>query len=308
MAIDILQTSRLPQSAEAALAERFTVHRLHDAADREGLVATVGPCIRAIAGSQADAGLIAALPGLEIVAGFGVGYDAIDIAAARARGVRVTNTPDVPNDAVAELAVGMMIALARRIPQADRFVREGRWTRGGFGLTGQLAGHTAGILGLGRIGREIAQRLEAMKMRILYHGRTRQEVGYDYYASLEEMARAADWLVVIAPGGAETRGIVSRAVLEALGPEGMLVNLARGSLVDEAALVEMLAAGRLGGAALDVFENEPHVPQALLGLDTVVLGPHQGSATEETRDAMGALMIDNLEAHFAGRALPSPVV
>jgi lactate dehydrogenase-like 2-hydroxyacid dehydrogenase len=249
------------------------------------------------------------LPKLEIIASFGVGTDNIDLKAAKAAGVRVTNTPDVLNDAVAELTIGMMISLARRIPQGDRFVRDGKWLKGNLGLFSELTGKTVGILGLGRIGKEIASRAQAMKMRVVYHGRNRQEnVPYIYYDKLVDMARDADWLVLIAPGGKGTDRIVSRQVLEALGPQGMLVNVARGTLVDEPALVDLLVNGGLGGAALDVFEKEPNVPEALFALDNVVLAPHQGSATHQTRDAMGATLVANLDAHFAGNLLISPVV
>jgi lactate dehydrogenase-like 2-hydroxyacid dehydrogenase len=307
--MDLLQTHKLLESCERALAERFTVHKLHEAADGRALLADIGPKVRAIAGGNVDAALMEALPNLEIIANFGVGYDSIDTGAARARNIRVTNTPNVLNDAVAEMTVGLMIALARRIPQGDRFVRAGRWPAGNMGLFSELTGKTAGILGLGRIGTEIAARLTAMKMRIVYHGRHKQDaVPYVYYSDLAEMARDSDWLVIVAPGGASTQGIVSRAVLEALGPNGMLVNIARGTLVDETAMLELLQGGGLGGAALDVFENEPHVPEGFLALDNVVLAPHQGSATNRTREAMGALVIANLEAHFAGEPLISAVV
>jgi lactate dehydrogenase-like 2-hydroxyacid dehydrogenase len=200
----------------------------------------------------------------------------------------------VLNDAVAEITIGLMIALARRIPQADRFVREGRWPQGNYPLLRELNGATLGILGLGRIGREIATRAQVMRMRVVYHGRHRQpDQPYPYYEKLLDMARDVDWLVVIAPGGRGTERIVSREVMEALGPEGFLVNMARGGLVDEPALVELLQAGRLGGAALDVFEHEPWVPDALFALDNVVLSPHQGSATRQTRHRMGALLVAN---------------
>ena len=309
MTIEILQTYPLLASCEQALARRYTVHKLHEVADKDAWLAENGARIRGHAGAGVQADLMDRLPNLEIIAGFGVGYDSIDTAAARARDIRVTNTPDVLNDAVAELAIGLMIALARRIPQADRFVREGRWAAGNYGLFSELTGKTVGILGLGRIGKEIAQRAQAMKMRVVYFGRRRQpNVPYVYYDDLEHMARDSDWLVLVAPGGKDTEGIVSRRVLEALGPEGRLVNVARGTLVDEPALVELLAGGGLGGAALDVFVDEPRVPEALLGLDNVVLSPHQGSATRQTRDAMGALLVANLDAHFAGEPLPSAVV
>jgi len=309
MPVEILQTAKLLDSCEAALAERYTVHKLHLQADPAAYLAEIAPRIRAHAGSGVKGDLIAKLPNLEIIAGFGVGVDNIDLAAAKAANVRVTNTPDVLNDAVAELTIGLMISLARRIPQGDRFVRDGKWLNGGFGLFSELTGKTVGILGLGRIGKEIATRAQAMKMRVVYHGRNRQEnQPYVYYDKLVDMARDADWLVLIAPGGKGTDRIVSREVLEALGPKGMLVNIARGTLVDEPAMVDLLVNGGLGGAALDVFEKEPQVPEALFSLDNVVLAPHQGSATHQTRDAMGALLVANLEAHFAGEPLISAVI
>jgi lactate dehydrogenase-like 2-hydroxyacid dehydrogenase len=305
---DVLITQPLMKSCTEALAERFTVHSLIGATDPDGLIEEVGPRIRACAGGKVSAALMEKLPKLEIIANSGVGYDSIDIAAAKARNIRVTNTPNVLNDAVAEITIGLMIALARRIPQGDRFVREGKWLQGQFPLWGELNGKTLGILGLGRIGKEIATRAQAMKMRVVYFGRNRQRMApYSYYDNLVEMAREADWLVVIAPGGSDTDKIISREVMEALGPTGMLVNMARGSLVDEAAMIEMLSSGKLGGAALDVFDKEPNVPEALLGLDNVVLSPHQGSKTAETRYAMGALLVENLVAHFAGNPLISPV-
>jgi lactate dehydrogenase-like 2-hydroxyacid dehydrogenase len=195
------------------------------------------------------------------------------------------------------------------VPQADRFVREGRWPKAEFGLLRELNGKTVGILGLGRIGKEIARRAQVMKMRVVYHGRHRQtDEPYIYYDKLVDMARDADWLVLIAPGGKSTDKIVNREVLTALGPEGFLVNMGRGTLVDEPVLVEMLQKGGIAGAALDVFDKEPGVPEALFGLDNVVLSPHQGSATHQTRYKMGALVVQNLEAHFRGEPLPSAVV
>ena len=204
----------------------------------------------------------------------------------------------------------LMLGLARRIPQTDAYVRAGRWaSEGGYRYTGELTGATVGILGLGRIGKEIAQRCQAMRMRVVYHGRNEQKhQPYVYYGDLEEMAREVDWLVVIAPGTPETRAIVSRKVLAALGPNGNLVNVARGTLVDQAALVEMLKTGALGGAALDVFEAEPAVPEELFDLENVLLSPHQGSATWKTRGQMGDLVVENLKAQFDGRPLLTAVV
>jgi len=309
MSIEILQTQKLLASCEAALAAKYIVHRLHEAADKSGLLASLKDRVRGVAGGGVDAKLMDALPKLEIIANFGVGYDTIDTAAARTRNIRVTNTPNVLNDAVAEITIGLMIALARRIPQSDQFVRQGLWARGTFPFQVELNGKTVGILGLGRIGKEIAVRAQAMKMRVAYYGRHRQpDEPFVYYDDLVAMARDVDWLVIIAPGGKATERIVSRQVMEALGPEGYLVNMARGTLVDEAAMVEMLQQKRLGGAALDVFEKEPAVPAALFALDNVVLSPHQGSATQQTRDKMGALVVANLDAHFAGEPLPSAVV
>ena len=309
MTVEILQTHKLLDSCEKALAERFTVHKLHEAADKDALIAKIAGSVRGIAGGNVTPELMDKLPKLEIIANFGVGYDTIDTRAAKERNIRVTNTPNVLNDAVAELTLGLMISLARRIPQGDQFVRQGKWLTGGQGLFSELNGKTVGILGLGRIGKEIAVRCQAMKMRVVYHGRRRQaDEPYIFYDNLTDMARDSDWLVLIAPGGKETEKIVSRQVLEALGPDGYLVNVARGTLVDEPALVEMLASKKLGGAALDVFEKEPHVPEALFALDNVVLAPHQGSATHQTRNKMGALVVANLVAQFEGEPLPSAVV
>ncbi|MFT3975051.1 MAG: 2-hydroxyacid dehydrogenase [Amaricoccus sp.] len=309
---EILQICPMHPRVEAAFAAAYVVHRYWDAADKAGVLAARGPEIRAVAtdGHYGVAPeIMAALPQLAMVASYGVGYDAIDTAACKARGIRVSNTPDVLNDAVAEIAVGLMHALVRRIPQADAFVREGGWLDGTFALTGELTGAHVGILGLGRIGKEIARRLQVSKMRVSYHGRHEQPFEpYAYYSDLTAMARDVDWLVAIAPGNAATRGIVSREVLTALGPQGAFVNVGRGSLVDEPALVELLVSGGLGGAALDVFADEPRVPAALLGLPNVVLSPHQGSATEKTRAAMGDLVVRNLAAFFAGDPLPTPVV
>ena len=309
MPIEILQTHKLLTSCEEALAARYTVHKLHEAADKDALIAEVAGRVRGIAGGNVGPALMDRLPKLEIIANFGVGYDSIDAKAAQERNIRVTNTPNVLNDAMAEITIGLMISLARRLPQGDRFVRQGKWPAGNFPLQRELNGKTLGILGLGRIGKEIAARAQAMRMRVVYHGRHRQaDEPFVYYDKLIDMARDVDWLVAIAPGGKATEKIISREVLMALGREGFLVSMGRGTSVDEAALIELLQSGGLGGAAMDVFENEPQVPEALLTLDNVVLSPHQGSATHQTRNKMGTLVVENLEAHFAGEPLPSAVV
>jgi len=297
------------KSCVDALKQQFTVHNLAAATDPEALLQEVGAEIRGIAGGKVSASLLGKLPNLEIIAVSGVGYDSVDVAAAKARNIRLTNTPGVLTDAVAELTIGMMIALSRRIPQGDRFIRDGKWPDGAFGNWSELKGKTLGILGLGRIGKEIANLATALKMRVVYHGRSQQPgIPYPYFDSVLAMARASDWLVMIAPGNASTAGIISREVLEALGPKGVLVNMARGNMVDQEALVEMLVSKQLGGAALDVFDKEPAVPEALLDLDNVVLSPHQGSRTEETRAAVSDLVVANLKAYFDGKPLISPVV
>jgi lactate dehydrogenase-like 2-hydroxyacid dehydrogenase len=309
MPVEILQTHKLLASCEEALAARYTVHKLHEAADKDALLAELKDRVRGIAGGNVGPELMDKLPGLEIVANFGVGYDSIDTKAARMRNIRVTNTPNVLNDAMAEITIGLMVSLARRLPQGDQHVRQGKWPQGNFPLQVELNGKTVGILGLGRIGKEVAMRAQAMKMRVVYHGRHRQaDEPYVYYDKLVDMARDSDWLVLIAPGGKSTDKIVNREVLTALGPTGYLVNMGRGTLVDEPVMVELLKSGGIAGAALDVFEKEPQVPQELFALDNVVLSPHQGSATHQTRRKMGELVVANLDAHFAGEPLPSAVV
>jgi lactate dehydrogenase-like 2-hydroxyacid dehydrogenase len=271
----------------------------------------VGPRIRAIVSTGekgASAELIDRLPALEIVSCFGVGIDAIDRPACARRNVPITNTPDVLTEDVADQGLALMLAVLRGIVRNDRYVRDGKWQQGSAPLTARARGKRVGVLGLGRIGKAFAKRAEALGMSIAYFGRTRQQdVSYPYYSDLVALARDVDVLVLTCPGGAETRGLVNAGVLEALGPEGWLVNVARGSVCDEPALVDALVNCRIAGAGLDVFVDEPNVPEVLLGLDTVVLQPHAASATTETRDAMAQLVVDNLAAHFAGKPLLTPV-
>ncbi|MBG6185006.1 lactate dehydrogenase-like 2-hydroxyacid dehydrogenase [Arthrobacter sp. CAN_A214] len=255
-------------------------------------------------------GLMRALPNLRAVVSFGVGYETTDVEQAAERGIGVSNTPDVLNDCVADTALALYLDVLRRISAADRYVRRGHWeAKGNFPLTRQASNRAVGIVGLGRIGTVIARRLEAFNCTIAYHNR--REVGgspYEYVSSLQELARRSDVLIVVAAGGDESRHIIDAAVLEQLGPEGYLVNVARGSLVDEAALVDALASGAIAGAGLDVFAEEPAVPQKLRELDNVVLLPHVGSATHETRAAMAALTLANLRKFLADGALETPVV
>lgn len=260
-------------------------------------------------GQALDAAAMAAFPALRLIANYGVGYDAIDVAAARARGIAVTNTPDVLSDDVADLAVALLLMQGRRLVQGDALVRSGRWAAGeGFALNRKISGGRAGILGLGRIGREIANRLAAFRMDIHYWSRHEKDTpGWTWHADPVSLAGAVDYLIVALVGGKETAGMVSAQVLEALGPRGILVNIARGSVVDEPALLEALEQGRIAGAGLDVFWNEPQVNPRFLALDSVVLQPHQGSGTVETRAAMAALQRANIAALHAGRPLPTPV-
>jgi hydroxypyruvate reductase len=308
---EVLELIDVHPGTTARLDQDYALHRLWEG-DRDRLIAAVAPWVRAavtngIVGMKGD--LIAALPALEIIGVFGVGVDAVDLAIARARGVRVTNTPEVLTEGVAELALALLLAVARRIPFNDGFVRAGRWPEEGDpALASSLAGRRLGIVGLGRIGRRVAGLAEAFGMEIRYGGpRRKDDVAWRYYDDLVAMARDVDVLMLTCKGGAETAGLIGREVIEALGPEGWLINVARGSVVDEGVLVDALVGGRLGAAGLDVFASEPRVPEALLGLDNVVLQPHQGSASEETRAAMGRLVLDNLAAHFAGRPLLTPV-
>ena len=244
------------------------------------------------------------LPALGIIATCGVGYDLIPRALAARRGIVVANTPDVLNAAVAELCIGSLLALLRRLPQADRYVRAGQWKSAHFPLATSLAGKRVGIVGMGRIGKEIARRLEPFGVALAYHGRTDQKLAWRYEADLATLARDADILIVVAPGGAGTKHLVDARVLAALGPRGCLVNVARGSLVDEQALLAALEQRTIAGAALDVFDNEPDIDPRFFALDNVMLTPHLGSATHETRAAMAQLMLDNVRAYFrSGRAL-----
>ncbi|WP_419816600.1 2-hydroxyacid dehydrogenase [Glacieibacterium sp.] len=271
-----------------------------------------GPGIRAVVtgGTEGiDAATMDALPDLEIISVCAVGYDSTDVAHARSRGIVVTNTPDVLTDDVADLAIGLMLATSRRIAQHDRYVRDGEWvSKGSPPLTRRMSGRRIGILGLGRIGLAIAKRAEPFATEIAYYSRNkRDDVSYRYAPDVVSLAASVDILVVATSGGKDTAKLVDAATIEALGPDGMLVNIARGSVIDEDTLVAALADGRLGSAGLDVFADEPNVPQALLSMQNVVLLPHQGSATVETRAVMGQLVIDNLDAHFSGRSLITPL-
>ena len=308
---DIVVAPRLYDKVMRGLEADFTLHPLWEAKDASAFLAPIKDKIRGFASFTSypvTAALIAALPRLEIIATMSVGTDHIDLAAAKARGIFVTNAPDVLTDCVADIGMGLVLAVARQIVVADRFVRAGQWLKGNFPLATKIGGATMGIVGLGRIGRAVAKRAEGFGMRIVYFGRRRQsDIDYPFFDDLVAMARESDYLMLTCPGGTATRHLVNRVVVEALGPEGVLINIARGSVVDEQAMVAALREGRLGAAGLDVYEDEPRVPEALCAMDNVVLLPHLASATHTTRAIMGQLMIDNLKAHFAGQPLLTPV-
>ncbi|GGF89351.1 glycerate dehydrogenase [Azorhizobium oxalatiphilum] len=277
----------------------------------EAIIAAEGAEIRGLATKgkmRVDGALMDRLPNLEIVSNFGVGYDTVDAAAAAERKIIVTNTPDVLNEEVADLAVGLLLATVRELPQADAYVRAGKWLKGPYPLSATLRDRKVGIVGMGRIGKAIAKRLEAFGLPIVYHTRRAQpDVPFQHYDNLIAMAKDVDTLVLILPGGAATRNLVNAEVLEALGPRGILVNVARGTVVDEPALLKALQDKTILAAGLDVFVDEPRVPEAFFALNNVVLLPHAGSATHHTREGMGQLVVDNLVSWFAGKGPVTPV-
>jgi len=308
----LLQHGRLPEALEARLAEHYDIHPLWAETSPAGFLAEHGSEFVAMttrAAIGADGALLAALPALRVISSFGVGLDKIDLDTARRRGIAVGYTPDVLNDCVADAAFALLLDVSRRISAADRFVRRGEWPRGAFPLATRVSGKRLGIIGMGRIGRVIAHRSIGFDMEVRYHSRQQSdEVPYGYEPSLESLARWADYLVVATAGGPSTRHLVSAAVLDALGPRGFLINIARGTVVDEAALVDALVHQRIAGAGLDVFEHEPNVPQALFELENVVMLPHIASATHETRNAMAELVFENLQAFFGTGAVRTSAI
>jgi lactate dehydrogenase-like 2-hydroxyacid dehydrogenase len=290
----------------------FTLHNLAAAGDRDPFIAEHAD-VRAIACTatpeRIDGAWLARFPNLEIIASFGVGYDHIDAGAAAKRGIVVTNTPDVLTDEVADTALGLLLCTVREFPQAERFLRAGKWLDRGYPLSkATLRNRTVGLVGMGRIGLAIARRLEAFGVPIAYHARhPRRDLDYRYYPNLIDMARAVDILLVIVPGGPATRNMIDARVLEALGPDGILVNIARGSVVDEPALIAALREKKIMAAGLDVFANEPDVPKELLAMENVVLFPHLGSASVFTREKMDQLVVDNILAWAAGKPPLTPV-
>jgi len=293
-----------------ALAEHYEVHAYAPEAGDAALDA-VAPRVVGLAGggeSVIPGALLARLPALKVVSIFGVGYDGVDVEAARRQQVPVTHTPDVLTDDVADLALGLVLSVARQIPLADQHVRQGRWPQAPLPLGRKVSGARMGIVGLGRIGKAIARRAQAFGMSVAYTARSEKaDSGFAFFPTAAALAAAVDFLVVITPGGAGTRHLINAEVLTALGPKGFLINVARGSVVDEDALLKALAAGTIAGAGLDVFAQEPHVPEALWSLPNVVLTPHMASATHQTRQAMADLALANMRSGTSGQPLITPV-
>ena len=309
-ALLVMGNQILPEQMEA-LERHFDVIRLWKEKDPESVLQARKSDIVAIASVffvPVSRKLIESLPNLEIISQFAVGYDNIDLAAAKERGIAVTNTPDVLTDETADTALALLLAVSKRVVEGDMFVRVGKWLNGPLPLGSSLKGKTVGIAGMGRIGGSIAQRCAAFGMKIIYHGpRKKDNVSYDYQPDLKKLAEECDYLVLACPGGAETRHMVHEPILDALGPKGFLVNISRGSVVHEDDLIKALQERKIAGAGLDVYQNEPHVREELIKMDNVVLLPHIGSATVETRAAMGNLVLQNLLAHFNGDPLLTPV-
>ena len=311
---DVLMMEEMAPMAIEGIGTAFTLHKLWEAPDRDRLIDELSPRLRAIAAGgpvhdRVDRSLMAKFPKLEIISSFGVGYDHIDAKWAGEHGITVTNTPDVLNEEVADTALGLLLCTVRELPQAERYLRAGKWVNGEeYRLTASLRGRRAGVVGLGRIGKAIARRLEAFGLPVAYHGRNAQPgVAYRHYPDLIEMARDVDVLIIITPGGAATRHLINANVLEALGANGIVINVSRGSVVDQDALIAALKEHKILAAGLDVYANEPHVPPELIAMDNVVLLPHVGSGSEHTRAAMNQLVVDNLIAWAAGEKPLTPV-
>jgi hydroxypyruvate reductase len=303
MKIQILQNGPLQIDLENSLASSYSVTKIHEQADPAAYLALHGGLFPGLVTSRraaVDRSLIDALPNLKVISSFGVGYERIDVAHAHARGIEVGYTPEVLNDCVADIAFGLLLDVARGMSAADRFVRRGEWPKSNFPLTTSVTGKRLGILGMGRIGRVIAKRASGFDMHVRYHDRNDlHDAAYSFEPTLEGLAEWADFLVVATAGGPTTNKLVSAQVLDSLGPKGFLINISRGTVVDQAALLKALQEKRIAGAGLDVFENEPTVPEPFFALDNVVLLPHVASATHETRDAMAKLVVANLSSFFS---------
>ena len=307
----ILQTMAMPPRINERLGDRYDVLRLWEAENADDLIEARGNEVRAVltmGHGKVDAAMIDALTNLEMISVMGVGYDGVDVRHALAKGAPTTNTPGVLSAEVANLAIGLVLAVTREIPKADAYVRDGRWLKADLPLNRTIVGRPVGVVALGGIGLAVADRLTALGAHVTWTGpRPKPNAAYPYEPDIARLAEQSDGLVLCCPGGPATRHLVNRKVLNALGPDGWIVNVARGSVIDEQALVEALMAKRIWGAVLDVFEEEPKVPTALFDLDNVVLQPHQASATIATRNAMADLAVENLDLHFSGKPLKTPV-
>jgi hypothetical protein len=309
---DVLLVGARKPVLVGGLEPKVTLHYLLEAKDKDAFIKSVGDKIRAIAvaytANKVDAAFMQKFPKLEQISSFGVGYDHIDAKWAGEHGIIVTNTPEVLNEEVADTALGLLLCTVREFPQAERFVRAGKWVKAQYPLSkATLRNRTVGIVGMGRIGKAIAKRIDAFGVPVVYHSRNPQSVDYQYYPNLIDMARDVDTLMIIVPGGPATKNLINADVLKALGPNGIVINMARGSVVDEPALIEALKNRTIYSAGLDVFVNEPEVPKELLEMDNIVLFPHLGSSTEVTRAAMDQLVVDNILAWAAGKPPLTPV-
>ncbi|SRR6266568_9609546 len=309
---ELIFTGKGHAGTQAVLEAEFTVHKLYEAPDRDTFLKNLRDKVRGIASFghlPVDGKLMDALPKLEIIANFGVGVDQINLDDAKKRKIIVTNTPDVLNECVADTAIALVLCALRKLPQSDAYLRAGNWAaKGPYPLASSLGGKTLGILGLGRIGEAIAKRAMAMGMKIRYHNRRKKDLPHPYDADPVTLAKNSDVLMIVTPGGAETKNLVGAKVLDALGPKGYVCNIARGSVIDEPVLLRYLQENKIAGAGLDVFADEPRVPSEFFKLDNTVLFPHVGSATVETRKAMGDLQIENLRLHFSGKPVATRVV
>jgi len=310
---DVLLVGHKKPTIVNGLANAVTLHALIDAKDPDAFLSPLADKISGIAvaytANKIDAAFMQRFPKLKMIASFGVGYDHVDAKWAGAHGITVTNTPDVLNEEVADTALGLLLMTVRELPQGERYLRAGKWPQGGYRLSpATLRDRTVGIVGMGRIGRAIGKRLEAFGVPVVYHSRNPQQgMTYKYYPKLLDMARDVDTLMLIVPGGAATKNMINADVLKALGPNGIVINMARGSVIDEPALIEALKSKTIMSAGLDVFVNEPHVPAELMAMENVVLLPHLGSASVHTRRAMDQLVVDNLLAWIAGKPPLTPV-
>ena len=301
----VLQVGQFPEIMQLEIDKRLSTTKL---LDPQGNIPDGSfTAILTRSNTQIPQELLAKVPGLQMVATCGVGYDNLPLDYLKAHGIKASNTPGVLNDAVCELAIGMLFGLIRRIPEAQEFVKSTAWSKAPFTITTTLAGKCVGIAGMGRIGQDLAKRLEPFKVKLAYTGPTKKEVPYDYFSDIQSLAKASDILILACPASPETEKMINTEVLEALGPRGYLINIARGSVVDEAALLVALQQKMIAGAALDVFENEPNPDVGFLNIDNVLLTPHIGSATSETRQLMTNLAIDNLEAFYNKKPLLTEV-